>query len=62
MSKAEQTQKRTFCIMFNRLPEALRTLTLGQYFSLNAKIVGRIIGLRLFENENVLVKLEEVEA
>jgi hypothetical protein len=48
--------------MFNRLPEALRTLTLGQYFSLNAKIVGRIIGLRLFENENVLVKLEEVEA
>lgn len=48
--------------MFNRLPEQMRNLTLGQYFSLNAKIVGRIIGLRLFENDNVLVKLEEVKA
>ena len=61
MTVTEQQEQRIFCMMFNRLPDGIKDLTLGHYFSLNAKVVGRIVGLRLFENGNIFVKLEEVQ-
>ena len=51
----------TFSIKFDRLPDAIKSLSIGQYFTLDAKIVGRIIGLHFYADKSACLKLEEVQ-